>query len=506
MESEVVVLVSETRGRKRSLSTAHPQQKRGQQAETLTRVRANKNVAASADGEQPLAGPLIIAAVIGHPLGRWGELCATEHASGAQSVLLEGPAVATGSDTGNSPCEDTKGLPALHGFMLVRSWQWSSSRQTSSSAQEERMTSVLQQIHHKSTHLEILKHDIVSVAALPEPLLVEQLDLSRLPSGLGDKLADKAKDSTFTVIRHCCTSTGHCVLNGFANLRTHWAGSVATGEPVYMWPLCTQLANHIVHGHWKVDLSAVPPRLDQKFWRAPVQPSVRQLTLIRANRPLANHSPDIDVASATSEPLHSTSKRKWHGAVPGVFDPEHMFRAVVDGKNLTNQKSAEETMRSSVRLGLPLQENALDGALESQALQVPGRKSLTTGRVRLDVVAMLASRELYSRRGPLFRYLASDASPQADQSVEVFVSVERIIVRSAVTGKAMTNIIPDNLVERLLPICTLGHSRTDLASKVMTQASTILCASMRIPRHCHLPSPLSVAVSYILCRPYVDLM
>ena len=88
---------------------------------------------------------------------------------------------------------------------------------------------------------------------------------------------------------------------------------------------------------------------------------------------------------------------------------------------------------------------------------------------------MLASRELYSRRGPLFRYLASDASPQVDQSVEVFVSVERIVVCSAVTGKAMSNIIPDNIVERLLPICTLGHCRTDLASKVMTQASAILC-------------------------------
>ena len=78
MESEVVVLVSEARGRKISLSTAHPRQKqkRSQQTETLTRVRADKSVAASADGEQPLAGPLIIAAVIGHPLGRWWEPCA----------------------------------------------------------------------------------------------------------------------------------------------------------------------------------------------------------------------------------------------------------------------------------------------------------------------------------------------------------------------------------------------------------------------------------------------
>ena len=107
------------------------------------------------------------------------------------------------------------------------------------------MMSLLQQIHHKSIHLETLKHEVVSVAALPEPLLVEQLDLSRLTSGLGNKLADKAKDSTFIVIRRCSTSTGPCELNAFANFRTHWAGIVATGEPVYVWPF----ADHIVHGH-----------------------------------------------------------------------------------------------------------------------------------------------------------------------------------------------------------------------------------------------------------------
>ena len=180
--------------------TAQPQQKqqRGQQSETV--VRTDISVVARADGKQTLAGPLIIAAVIGHPLGRWGELCAPKSASDAQGVL-EGPAVATCRDTGNSPCEDTQGLPALHGFMVVRSWQWP--WQTSSSSQEERMMAVLQQIHHKSIHLEILKHGVVSVASVPELRLAEQLDLSSLLPGFGSKLADNAKDSKFTVIRHC---------------------------------------------------------------------------------------------------------------------------------------------------------------------------------------------------------------------------------------------------------------------------------------------------------------
>ena len=56
---------------------------------------------------------------------------------------------------------------------------------------------------------------------------------------------------------------------------------------------------------------------------------------------------------------------------------------------------------------------------------------------------MLANRELYSIRGRLFKYLAADASPQADQSVEVFVTVERTTLRSEVAGKAMSSITPE---------------------------------------------------------------
>ena len=156
-----------------------------------------------------------------------------------------------------------------------------------------------------------------------------------------------------------------------------------------------------------------------------------------------------------------------------------------DTKHLKSQKAVKEMMVTSVRLGLPSQEKALADALERKELEVPCRTILIQGRVKLDVAAMLASRELYSRRGPQF---ASDASPQVDQSVEVFVSVERIALSSAVTGKAMSNISPNALVERVLPICTLGHCRADLASKVMTQASTTLISNEVVVSACS-PGP-----------------
>ena len=446
------------------------EQKRGQQ--TVTLAGADRSVAASAVGEQFFTGPLIIAAVIGDPLGRWAELFKTESIAG---VTGNGSGEVTGQATGNANCKDTNvslTLPALHGFMVVRSWQWSAAKQPSPSQQHSEMMSALRRIHERSTHLEILTHDIVSVAALPEPLLVDKFNLHRPPCSLGKELAAKAADATFTVLRH--GSTGHCEVIGFSNLRDHWDSSVCIDQPVHIWPLCTQLAHQIVHGRWKVDLSAVPLRLNAQWWRAPVQPSRRTLSAIRANRtPLTPATLDTSGASVSSTPLHNIRKRKWGGAVSGAFDPEHMFRAVEAGSGLKRQSELPASSRKHVRLVLPLQEGALTRAMEAKEVEIPGPSILAYGRVRLDVAAMLASRELYSCRGPLFRYLAADASPQADQSVEVFVSVERIIVRSAVTGKAMSSIGPDNLVERLLPICTLGHCRTDLASKVITQAMGI---------------------------------
>ena len=103
-------------------------------------------------------------------------------------------------------------------------------------------------------------------------------------------------------------------------------------------------------------------------------------------------------------------------------------------------------------------------------LSVPLHKSLQAAKVRVDVASMLANREMYVRVGPLFRYIASDASPQAQQSMEIFVSVERCIRRSAVEGKPMQDVVPRDINVRLLPICTLGQNRTDLASKALTQA------------------------------------
>ncbi len=154
-----------------------------------------------------------------------------------------------------------------------------------------------------------------------------------------------------------------------------------------------------------------------------------------------------------------------------------MIRAVVAGRHLKQQRGFAQSLHDVVAFVTQSGARTQD-AVASKGLDVPSRPVLTKARRRMDIAAMLANRELYSIRGRLFRYLAADASPQADQSVEVFVTVERAILRSEVTGKAMSSITSEAFTQRLMPICTLGHCRTDLASKVITQALDINCMNL----------------------------
>ncbi len=82
---------------------------------------------------------------------------------------------------------------------------------------------------------------------------------------------------------------------------------------------------------------------------------------------------------------------------------------------------------------------------------------------------MMCQRELTKLHGDVFRYIASDASPQQSQSIEIFVTVERVVPRSVIMNASLDNFDTGQIVHRILPLTTLGHGKTDLASKVIAQ-------------------------------------
>ncbi len=96
---------------------------------------------------------------------------------------------------------------------------------------------------------------------------------------------------------------------------------------------------------------------------------------------------------------------------------------------------------------------------------VPCGPVMVRGRVRTDVVAMLGHRMHCRLLGPMYRYVCCDASPQHEQSLEVFVSSERVIARAAVGSRQATEVPGYEMQHRLLPIATLGQGHTDVRNK-----------------------------------------
>ena len=90
-------------------------------------------------------------------------------------------------------------------------------------------------------------------------------------------------------------------------------------------------------------------------------------------------------------------------------------------------------------------------------------------RVNYDIAAMLCWRQWYHDNGPLFRYPASDASPQMKQSYDIFCTVERVIQRSNVEGRTFEEVCALDMIQRHMPMTCLAHARTRLANKVWSQ-------------------------------------
>jgi len=85
---------------------------------------------------------------------------------------------------------------------------------------------------------------------------------------------------------------------------------------------------------------------------------------------------------------------------------------------------------------------------------------------RMDVGGMLAQREVYAKNGPFFRFIATDKGPQRKESWELLNTVEVVVPRSEVVGKALLDIDGKALLKRRLAPCCMAQSRTDLPNTV----------------------------------------
>ena len=111
----------------------------------------------------------------------------------------------------------------------------------------------------------------------------------------------------------------------------------------------------------------------------------------------------------------------------------------------------------------------VDHGSDTDKSALPKHKCLTLARVRLDIAAMLARRELGPLHGPSFRYLGFDASPQLGR--EIFATVERTVLRKSLEALSDMSAFPggvhaDTVEIRRLPLATLGQGRASLPDRV----------------------------------------
>ena len=103
---------------------------------------------------------------------------------------------------------------------------------------------------------------------------------------------------------------------------------------------------------------------------------------------------------------------------------------------------------------------------ECQGLSFSWQNAILTGRVRLDMAAMLEISQLYRTFGPTYRYIGVDASPQPP-GLAVLVTAERVITWADVLGGPAIGDSQPPISDRRLPISVLGHGRCSLADQVM---------------------------------------
>jgi hypothetical protein len=232
---------------------------------SLKRARSPlANAAANASGD--LHGPLVLAAVVGDAHGKWRKEFAYKVwgvAAREQLQCLRRGIAGVAADSG---CVgDTVGPLSLHGFMVIRSWSWLGDHHHDS-LQTHAMKEALGHKHQRSSNIQHLEHKVVCAAALDRPLsLDDKKDAPLLEQCLKLTVASK-----FLVAARPGTRAGPPdIVNGFQALKTRWQPHLAKDKPVCIWKLWTLLAQHIVHGDWTIDVTAVTPRAHADHWRPP---------------------------------------------------------------------------------------------------------------------------------------------------------------------------------------------------------------------------------------------
>ena len=336
------------------------------------------------------------------------------------------------------------------GFAIVRSWR---PLRRAGSPTRSSLRASLGREHRRCGPCFFLEHEIMDSCSLVESKAIPECTLSGLAAcRLAGQLVEECQDG-LAVRPGLCSQP-------LREIIARWRSMFALQGVAFLWPGSHRFSAGIARGLVSYDVTIVVRRNSKKIWCAPLQPS----RLVRHSLLQSAQSALVHRAEASLD-LRSVRPRVAHAVGGQAYSASELIASVRQAQKFKSQSDNRSTVRAV--LDNPLSGLAAAGLDSSQfGTHQVGATLLRESRKRFDIAAMLSHREWYVQHGPCFRYLACDASPQAGQSFEVFVTVERVVRREAILGQGIAEVPGQAIRSRMLPLVTLGVGKAGLNDKV----------------------------------------
>ena len=206
-------------------------------------------------------------------------------------------------------------------------------------------------------------------------------------------------------------------------LLSDWASRLGVNVAEGMlWPVFTPIAVGMVQRSWFGDVSRWSPVAHGRLDMAPCRPSVGLL------RHFGRQPVCYELPSGQLGQLEVSVWARERGNVRG-YTQAHLIRSIRAGRKVCSQRETKQNLEDTLRFFFPLTWRQEAKGHGVDIASMPSPWTLERATVRLDRAAVLWNRSVASKRGPVCRYIAFDASPQHGD--EIFLTVERVVQRPA---------------------------------------------------------------------------
>lgn len=406
-------------------------------------------------------GPALMVFLIGQSGGRWAsEIYGSAQPCRKLGQLLQ--ATSTSQAIVGEEAHAAAGEDVIVGMAILTSWRFVQDQ--ASHAHTYAMIKASLAGHPRRKGQRFLEHEVLASAELQASFTLPPGWAFRSPRILGCEMAGLLAKSNGQFVVNKGSLCDQVV--SLDRLLSAWRAErpLVEGGAIFPWPATLSLASALAKGQWWGDVSVRHRRREASARpELPGQPSLGVMRYFLKQEIQEIKPPPISGQFAQAPTAWLARK----GFVR-AYNPEHSVASLRIALEAKNMASAERCMQRALMFSQPQTWRQVVVSLRGER-PLLGKKSHCRALVSFDIASMLARREAYKRSGPTFRYLAFDASPQ--RGVEFFITVERVVLRSALEGLADT--AWPAVEQRMLPPATLGHGRMRLHDKAQAHVHQV---------------------------------